>query len=157
MPARAAEARMLPRERRILLVEDNDINALLARRMSEKAGCSVVHAPSGPAALACCERLLAEPGTGIDVILMDIHMPEMDGFETAMRLRRLYAASAQTAPAIVALTANAFAEDRKRCLEAGFDDYLAKPFDRSELEALLDKWCPADASPRDGRLGEAAA
>jgi CheY-like chemotaxis protein len=81
----------------------------------------------------------------------------MDGFETAMRLRRLYAASARNAPPIVALTANAFAEDRKRCLEAGLDDYLAKPFDRSELEALLDKWCPADASPRDGRLGEAAA
>jgi CheY-like chemotaxis protein len=88
---------------------------------------------------------------------MDIHMPGMDGFETTRQARRLYASHGRLAPPIVALTANAFAEDRKRCLEAGLDDYLAKPFDRSELEALLDKWCAAERVRRDGSLGGVAA
>jgi two-component system, sensor histidine kinase and response regulator len=146
----------MTRGRRILLVEDNDINALLARRMSEKAGCIVHHAPSGPDALDWCGDILAKSDT-VDLVLMDIHMPEMDGFETARRVRRLFAASGRVAPPIVALTANAFAEDRKRCLEAGLDDYLAKPFDRSELEALLRKWCATEQSPRDGSIDGCAA
>ncbi len=146
----------VPRGRRILLVEDNEINALLARRMSEKAGCNVHHASSGPAALAWCEDLLATSDI-VDLVLMDIHMPEMDGFETARRVRRLFASCDRVAPPIVALTANAFAEDRKRCLEAGLDDYLAKPFDRTELEALLEKWCATEQSPRDGSIGGYAA
>ncbi len=146
-----------PRARRILLVEDNDINALLARRMSERAGCDVHHAPSGAAALAHCDGLLADPSAAIDLVLMDIHMPEMDGFEASRRIKRLFAARGRIAPPIVALTANAFAEDRKRCLEAGLDDYLAKPFDRSELEALLEKWCAARPSSRDGLIGVVAA
>ncbi|MGE4187452.1 MAG: ATP-binding protein, partial [Hyphomicrobiaceae bacterium] len=144
------------RGRRVLLVEDNEINALLARRMSEKAGCLVHHAPSGSAALSWCEDLLSS-GESVDLVLMDIHMPEMDGFETTRRTRRIFASSGRLAPPIVALTANAFAEDRKRCLEAGLDDYLAKPFDRSELEALLEKWCAAERAPRDGSLGGFAA
>ena len=146
-----------PRPRRILLVEDNDINALLARRMSERAGCSVHHASSGAAALAHCDGLLADPLGSIDLVLMDIHMPEMDGFEASRRIKRLFAARGRIAPPIVALTANAFAEDRKRCLEASLDDYLAKPFDRSELEALLEKWCAARPSTRDGLIGVVAA
>lgn len=159
-PVTAAEpgTRALPpRARNILLVEDNDINALLARRMSERAGCSVHHSASGPAAIAHCESLLADSAATIDLVLMDIHMPEMDGFETARRVKRLFAARGRNAPPIVALTANAFAEDRKRCLEAGLDDYLAKPFDRSELEALLEKWCAPRPTSRDGLIGEAAA
>ncbi len=88
---------------------------------------------------------------------MDIHMPEMDGIEAARRIKRLYAARGVAPPPIVALTANAFPEDRKRCLDGGLDDYLAKPFDRSELEALLDRWCPAEASSRSGRIGGKAA
>src|SRR5262249_17851025 len=140
-----------PRERRVLLVEDNDINALLARRMCERVGCSVHHTASGARALAWCEELLAS-GEAIDLVLMDIHMPEMDGFETERRFRLLFAAHERRMPPIVAITANAFAQDRKRCLEAGFDDYLAKPFDRGELEGLLGKWCSADGTPRDGSL-----
>lgn len=144
------------RGRSVLLVEDNEINALLARRMSEKAGCVVHHAPSGPAALDWCEKLLST-GECVDLVLMDIHMPEMDGFETTRRARRLFSSRGRLSPPIVALTANAFAEDRKRCLDAGLDDYLAKPFDRSELEALLEKWCAAERAPRDGSLGGVAA
>jgi len=144
------------RGRRILIVEDNEINALLARRMSEKAGCVVHHASGGPAAIAWCEELL-DATDRVDLVLMDIHMPEMDGFEAARRIKRLFAARGRVAPPIVALTANAFAEDRKRCLEAGLDDYLAKPFDKTELESLLEKWCAAERSPRDGSLGGHAA
>jgi PAS domain S-box-containing protein len=144
------------RGRRILLVEDNAINALLACRMSEKSGCDVYHASSGPAALAYCDELLSGSGA-VDIVLMDIHMPEMDGFETARRIKRLFAARGHISPPIAALTANAFAEDRKRCLEAGLDDYLAKPFDRFELEALLEKWCTVGRTRRDGSLDEFAA
>ena len=143
--------------RRLLLVEDNDINALLARRVSEKAGCHVTHARSGAAALSHAETVLADPEQIVHLVLMDIHMPEMDGFEAARRLRQLFTAAGRTSPPVVALTANAFAEDRKRCLEAGFDDFLAKPFDRSELEALLDKWCAGPAPTRGGALDEFAA
>ncbi len=153
----APAAILADRTRSILLVEDNDINALLARRMSERAGCAVHHASSGPAALSHCDALLADPTSVLDVVLMDIHMPDMDGFEAARRIKRLFAARGRIAPPIVALTANAFAEDRKRCLEAGLDDYLAKPFERAELEALLEKWCQARPSTRDGSLGGAAA
>ncbi len=158
-PSDAAASLSAPREhaRRILLVEDNDINALLARRMSEKAGCTVHHAPGGPSALQFCAQVLDGDDAAIDVVLMDIHMPEMDGIEAARRIKRLYAARGVAPPPIVALTANAFPEDRKRCLDGGLDDYLAKPFDRSELEALLDRWCPAEASSRSGRIGGKAA
>ena len=146
-----------PPQRSILLVEDNDINALLARRVMERAGCQVAHAKSGPEALAYFETHLAGPGAAIDLVLMDIHMPEMDGFETSERLRARYASAGRSVPPIVALTANAFAEDRKRCLEAGLDDFLAKPFDRAELEALLDRWCGARSRTGDGALDGYAA
>ncbi|MFM9938580.1 MAG: ATP-binding protein [Hyphomicrobiaceae bacterium] len=145
------------RSRNLLLVEDNDINALLARRMSERAGCQVTHARSGAKAIEYCETIVGQVGATLHIVLMDIHMPEMDGFEAARRIRALFAAAGRSAPPIVALTANAFAEDRKRCLEAGLDDFLAKPFDRSELEALLDKWCAGSVIMRDGALDEFAA
>lgn len=154
---RAQQPRLhISRGRSVLLVEDNEINALLARRMSEKAGCVVHHAASGAAALLWCQKQI-NAGEAIDLVLMDIHMPEMDGFETTRRVRQLFAACSSSAPPIVALTANAFAEDRKQCLDAGLDDYLAKPFDRSEFESLLQKWCAAERTPHDGSLGGFAA
>lgn len=145
--------------RQVLLVEDNDINALLATRMSEKAGCRVNHAASGAQALAYCEAQLKDErgATGIDLVLMDIHMPDMDGFETARRIKRLFTAHGRAAPPIIALTANAYPEDRRRCLDAGLDDYLAKPFERSELEVLLDTWCGVLAPRRDGSFDDRAA
>jgi CheY-like chemotaxis protein len=126
--------------RRVLLVDDNDINALVAQRMLEKLGCDVAVARDAREAVAICT--LASQGTtpDFDLILMDVHMPDIDGFEAAKLIRDLYGAASREHPPIAALTANAFAEDRQRCLDAGLDDYLAKPFERHEIEALLDKW-----------------
>ena len=126
--------------RTLLLVEDNDINALLARRMGERAGCTVLHARSGPDAVRFTEHLIRD-GATVDVVLMDIHMPGMDGYEAARQLRGLWQGAGLKPPPMAALTANAFPEDRRRCLDEGLDDFLAKPFERAELEALLDRWC----------------
>lgn len=144
--------------RRVLLVEDNDINALLAKCMLEKAGVCVVVARNGHEAKTRCDLVLGDLEPAFDLVLMDIHMPGADGFETARMLRAMYASALRRPPPIVALTANAFAEDRQRCLDGGLDDYLAKPFERAELEALLEKWCCRTDLPRKaGTLGEFAA
>jgi PAS domain S-box-containing protein len=139
------------RLRRVLLAEDNPINALLARRVVEKAGCVTVLATDGRKAVDAVRRSLDGSEPPFDVILMDVHMPELDGLEAVVELRKLVvelnAASfdGQTPPLvlppIVALTANAFSEDRQRCLDVGMDDYLSKPFERIDLEAILDRWC----------------
>ena len=128
----------------VLLVEDNDINALLARRMLEKVGCKVRHCVNGREAVDVFQRVLAGLDRGYDLVLMDAHMPVLDGLEATRAIRQLYAAAGgdvSKPPPIVAVTANAFDEDRRRCLEAGMDDYLAKPFDRDELGRLLERWC----------------
>ncbi|ODS01078.1 hypothetical protein AUC68_11895 [Methyloceanibacter methanicus] len=105
----------------ILLAEDNDINALLARTVLEKAGATVSHARDGADAITKAKNAL-ETGRGFDLVLMDIHMPDMDGMESAARIRALYVAGAEPGdgrPPIVALTANALAEDRAAYLAAG--------------------------------------
>lgn len=133
------------RARHVLLVEDNDVNALLAKRMLEKAGCRVTHVQHGKAALDVLLRRVRDtigpPPPTFDLVLMDVHMPIMDGL-TAMRIIRERARELSVAvPPVVALTANAFPEDRQLCLEAGMSDYLAKPFDKAELDAILTRWC----------------
>jgi CheY-like chemotaxis protein len=128
----------------VLLVEDNDINALLARRMLEKVGCEVSVCGNGREAVEAVRQRLASSDPPFDLVFMDVHMPVVDGLEATRLIKDLYAAqrdAALRAPPIVALTANAFEEDRRRCLDAGMDDYLAKPFDRDDLERMLDKWC----------------
>jgi PAS domain S-box-containing protein len=128
----------------VLLVEDNDINALLARRMLEKVGCMVSHCVNGREAVEAIRRVLAGRDRPYDIVLMDAHMPVLDGVEATRIIKELYAEQAVEtgkAPPIVAVTANAFDEDRRRCLDAGMDDYLAKPFDREELHRLLEMWC----------------
>ncbi|THD74353.1 MAG: response regulator [Phenylobacterium sp.] len=114
---------------RILLVEDNPINALLARALLTREGCEVDHATGGADALAA-----AKVGT-YDLILMDMRMPGMSGEEAARALR----AMGVTAP-IVALTANAFEEDRRLCLAAGMNDFLVKPLSPDALRAMLTRW-----------------
>src|SRR5262245_61196563 len=132
---------------RVLLVEDNEINALLARRMLEKAGCQTTLCANGREAVEAMRCHLAGADQGYDLVLMDVHMPVLDGLEATRSIRSLFAASldaTQASPPIVALTANAFDEDRRRCLEAGMDDYLAKPFDREDLYRVLKRWCGSD-------------
>ena len=107
----------------ILLAEDNDINALLACTVLEKSGARVVRVRNGAEAIAKARAELGQGnGRGFDLVFMDIHMPDMDGIEAARRIRALYpdeAAPAQGRPPIVALTANAFAEDRDAYLASG--------------------------------------
>ncbi len=145
------------RSRRVLLAEDNPINALLATRVVEKAGCITVLATDGRKAVDAVRRSLDGTEPPFDVILMDVHMPELDGLEAVAELRRLVIALNASSdarmpslvlPPIIALTANAFSEDRQRCLDVGMDDYLSKPFERADLEAILDRWC-GSAAPAD--------
>jgi CheY-like chemotaxis protein len=128
--------------RRVLLAEDNDINSLLAKRVLEKCGCEYVAVTNGAEAVAVVRQMLQGEMRGADLILMDIFMPQLDGLEAARAIKELYAASTShaVAPPIVALTANAFAEDKQRYLDAGMDDYLAKPFDKAGLQAVLQRW-----------------
>jgi CheY-like chemotaxis protein len=144
----------------VLLAEDHDINALLARAMLEKSGARVVWVKNGADAVAKARAELAESrGKGFDFILMDIHMSDMDGIEAARRILALYPEGArpvEARPAIVALTADAYAEDRASYLDAGLDDYLAKPFEKTDLAALFARWY----RPRpkaDGEVGLGAA
>jgi CheY-like chemotaxis protein len=114
---------------RVLLVEDNPINALLARALLTREGCHVDHAVGGAEALA------AAAIATYDLILMDMRMPGMSGEAAARTLRGL----GVTAP-IVALTANAFEEDRRLCLAAGMNDFLVKPLSPDGLRAMLTRW-----------------
>lgn len=119
--------------RRILLVEDNAVNQMVARGMLARLGYEVDVAEHGEAALS---RLEDEH---YDLVLMDCNMPVMDGYETSRRMR---ADPRWKDIPIIALTANALQEDRQRCETAGMNDYLAKPFKREDLQALLSTWLP---------------
>jgi len=124
---------------RVLLAEDNTVNQRVATRMLVKLGHRVDVAGNGAEAVEAVRR---QP---YDIVLMDCQMPEMDGFEAAAAIRRL--PSDRSRVPIVALTANAMAGDRERCLEAGMDDYMSKPVKMQELRAVLEKWhVPGGAS-----------
>lgn len=117
---------------RILLVEDNPVNQRVARRQLEKLGHEVLVEGSGEGAL---EALVA---FDFDLVLMDCQLPGIDGYETTAELRRLEGPAASLP--VIAMTANALAGDRERCLGAGMDDYLTKPFRVEDLEEVLDRW-----------------
>ena len=118
---------------RILLVEDNPVNQLVAKGMLAKLGCQVQLATQGAEALELLEQ------QEFDLVLMDCNMPVMDGYEASRRIRQ---SGRWPHLPIVALTANAMPEERERCRAAGMNDYLAKPFRREELLALVDHWVP---------------
>jgi CheY-like chemotaxis protein/nitrogen-specific signal transduction histidine kinase len=120
----------------ILVAEDNDINALLTRALLIKLGHHPTVAANGAAAINCW--LAARAGRApFDRILMDLHMPGMDGLEAARRIRANEAEIGMSRTPILALTANASAEDREACLAAGMDGFLVKPLDRERLAAAL--------------------
>ena len=114
----------------ILLAEDNAINQLVAQRMLRMAGHQVTVAENGVRALALLEQ------NSFDVILMDVQMPEMDGFETTAAIRKQEHRTGRHMP-IIAMTAHALNGDRERCLAAGMDGYISKPMSSKELLAVL--------------------
>jgi PAS domain S-box-containing protein len=120
----------------ILVAEDNEINALLARALLVKLGHHPMMAASGGAAIDSWLAARAA-GTPFDRVLMDLHMPGMDGLEATRRIRAIEAEEGGARTPIVALTANASSEDRDACLAAGMDGFLIKPLDRERLAAAL--------------------
>lgn len=131
-PEAAQTSAPAARRLRILLAEDNQINQMLALALLRRAGFHADVAVNGR------EALNAVAGGGYDVVLMDVHMPEMDGLEATRRIRALPAPLSATP--IVAMTASAMEEDRRRCMEAGMNGYVAKPIDEQELLGALAPW-----------------
>lgn len=123
----------------VLLVEDNKINMLLATKMLKAAGHSVTHVDNGAEAVSEINRQLKSKKTiAHDIILMDIFMPKIDGMQTTRQIRQLEADHGiQPRVPILALTANSREDSQRACLNAGMDGYLAKPFDRADLEEAV--------------------
>ena len=138
---RTASASTSPLEGRVLLAEDNAINRRLATRLLEGWGLTVISAGDGQEAL---DRIASE---AVDVVLMDVQMPGMDGLSATQELRRREPAGGAHLP-VVALTAHAMEGYRERCLAAGMDDYLSKPLDPRALRACLERWLPAAVENR---------
>ena len=120
---------------KVLLVEDNPINLMVAQKMLEKVGLKPSLANNGIEAL---EQLKNQ---SFDLVLMDCQMPEMDGFDATREIRQLNIKALNKQPLpIVAMTANVMSGDRERCLEVGMDDYIGKPVRRDELASILKRW-----------------
>ncbi len=124
---------------RILMAEDNGINQRVGKLILQRAGFNIDLVADGN------EALQAHQSNPYDVILMDCQMPVMDGFEACRHIRELE----QRQPVIIAVTANALVGERDRCLGAGMDDYLSKPFQAEQLVAIVKKWV-------DSRVGFSA-
>ena len=141
---------------------DNPINALLARKILESMGHTVIHVENGAQAVEAVAQSRFEPDEAFDIVLMDLHMPEMDGVTACERIQsgelddRVDGEIVEAEiPPIIALTANAFPEDRQRCLAAGMSDFVTKPFEREHLAKVIDAWCDGHAPERgDGSLAE---
>jgi signal transduction histidine kinase/DNA-binding response OmpR family regulator len=133
VPARGALRAATGRPLRILLAEDNVVNQKVAARLLEKLGHSVAISSNGAEALAAITR------DAFDLILMDVQMPVMDGYDATLAIRAAERGTPRHVP-IVALTAHAMKGDREICLKAGMDDYLGKPIRPQELASVLDRW-----------------
>lgn len=116
----------------ILLAEDNKINAVLAKAIIERAGHTLEIVINGR------EAVDAMRNNAYDIVLMDMHMPDVDGLQATREIRELDGGASQTP--IIALTANASASDRERCISAGMDDFISKPFEPTDLAEVLLKW-----------------
>ncbi len=121
---------------RVLLAEDNEINAEVAFVMFQNLGCSVDSVADGREALNAISTKL------YDIVFMDCQMPEMDGFEATRLIRERETANNSDRMPIIALTANAILGDREDCLDAGMDDYISKPFTHEDLKQSLLRWTP---------------
>ncbi len=130
---------------RILLVEDNPVNREVAIGMLESLGCSTEAVDNGRLAID------AMNDTSFDAVLMDCQMPVMDGLTATAEIRRRELGSGGPRVPIIALTANAMEGDRERCLAAGMDDFLSKPFTRQQLAGLLERWLAQRMPQEPGR------
>ncbi len=133
-----------PIKGKLLLVEDNPVNLLVAQRLISLLGPHVDTAENGEQAIEKLTR------GHYDIVLMDCQMPVMDGYAATRAWRAHEAENSRRALPIIAMTANAMAGDRQKCLDAGMDDYLSKPVARDQLEALLRRWMSASTQPRRG-------
>ena len=125
--------------RSILIAEDNAINQKVIERMVQKLGYGVQLVSNGRDAIEALAH------SSYSLIFMDCQMPEMDGFEACRQIRKLNAATAATRIPIIAITANAMKGDRERCLAAGMDDYVSKPFTQENLRMVIERWLSVES------------
>jgi CheY-like chemotaxis protein len=145
-----AELLFVPGQSRglVLLVEDNPVNLLVAQRLIQICNFDCLSAENGEIAIDMLQQ-----NHDFDLVLMDCQMPVMDGYKATQAWRQIEADQSRARLPIIAMTANAMAEDRQRCLDAGMDDYLSKPVDRKLLEQVMMKWMmrrnetPAEETP----------
>ena len=123
--------------KRILLVEDNELNAEIAKTVLEDVGALITRAENGQQAL---ELFKEKPAGTFDVILMDLMMPVMDGYTATRKIRELERSDAKTVP-IIAMTANAFKEDAEKCIAVGMNAHLAKPLDIEKMKKTIKSIC----------------
>ena len=123
--------------KRILLVEDNELNAEIAKTVLEDVGALITRAENGQQAL---ELFKEKPAGTFDVILMDLMMPVMDGYTATRKIRELERSDAKTVP-IIAMTANAFKEDAEKCIAVGMNAHLAKPLDIEKMKMTIKSIC----------------
>lgn len=115
------------------MAEDNDLNAEIAQTILERAGLFVDRVKNG---IECVNKVIEKPACTYDVILMDIQMPKMDGYKATCEIRNLQDKAKACIP-IVAITANAFEEDKKKAIDAGMDGHIAKPINIEDLFVVL--------------------
>jgi CheY-like chemotaxis protein len=143
--ARATAARSAdtaPLQGRVLVVEDDAVNRHVIDALLHKLGLQVTLAHDGAQGLQAVTQ-----GGAFDLVLMDLNMPVLDGYQVTEGIRQWEGGDARLHLPIVALTANAFEEDRQRCLVAGMDDFLTKPVSLGALRTALQKWLPCAAPP----------
>jgi CheY-like chemotaxis protein len=127
---------VLPARLSVLVAEDNEINAMLVRTLLQRLGHTPTMVTDGEQAIAAVTAA-HEGGRRFDLILMDVHMPQVDGIAATRRIREFEAETRTPPTRIIALTANAGADDRDACMAAGMDGFLTKPFDRDLFNALV--------------------
>jgi len=127
----------------LLVAEDNPINALVIKSLLGRLGVTMILVGDGQQAVDAIMQ--AAPGEHFDLVLMDLHMPVLDGYGATEKIRQWETRSGQSRRPIIALTADAFEEDRRRCLAVGMDDFLTKPIAIEALKVALTQWLPTVA------------
>lgn len=131
---------------KVLVTDDNSVNRTVTRRLLERLGCNTTVVESGQQ----CLSLLSQPGNGFEVLLLDLCMPEMDGYDVAIRIRKKF--RPEDRPLIVALTANTDKSTREKCLQIGMDGVVLKPISLGEMSTVLCKLMQTPKSNSRGHL-----